>query len=175
MLRDHREIDTQHKAENSLYFPCIHLCLHALAFHNLHVDIVRLNWETQLLKALSIIQKGKWRWWLWDFLPRKSSLLSMTQSMYGIQDMCVTYVYVCMYQFASRLLQLARVKIKSSRNNFGKLAKMAGVLCFLPLYLFAWWKILYWIKYQPGHQMLYNAVCPLYARQLWYHWCDVRV
>lgn len=52
---------------------------------------------------------------------------------------------------------------------------MAAVLCFLPLYLFVWWKILYWIRYLPGHQMLYNDICPLNACQLWYHQCDVRV
>lgn len=66
------------------------------------------------------------------------SLLSMTQSRHGTHDMYVC-VYVYIYVSASvcqHLLQLVRVKIESGRNNFGKLAKMAGFLCFLPLYLF---------------------------------------
>lgn len=72
-------------------------------------------------------------------------------------------IYVCVYILASvcqQLLQLARVKTESSRNNFGELAKMAGVFYFLPLYLFAWWKIMPWIKYLPVEQMLYHDVCP---------------
>lgn len=32
-----------------------------------------------------------------------------------------------------------------------------------------------WIKYLPGDQVLYNAICPLYACKFWCHRWDVRV
>lgn len=53
--------------------------------------------------------------------------------MYGIHDMYIC-IYVCVYILASvcqQLLQLARGKTESSRNNFGELAKMAGIFNFL--------------------------------------------
>jgi len=51
------------------------------------------------------------------------------------------YLCICVYVYVKvsveqQLLQSERVKIGSSINNFGKLSKMAGVFCFLPLCLF---------------------------------------
>lgn len=45
MLRDHRETP-KIRQKIALIFPVDDLCMCALAFHKLHVDIVRLSWET---------------------------------------------------------------------------------------------------------------------------------